>query len=121
MSPVEASDQPHVVDGAALALGADRDGAIWSVSSDQLNVNLIRFEAGHGVDEHMNDAVDVLGVVVAGEAVLRLPDGEHRLHPGVLFYVPRGTPRALRATQHPFAYVGCHQRRPGLWPTPRQE
>jgi quercetin dioxygenase-like cupin family protein len=121
MSSNEASGQPSVLDANALAQSADREGAIWSISSEQLNINLVRFAAGHGVDEHRNDEVDVLGVVVTGEATLSLPAGEQRLHPGVVFYLPRGTTRAIRATHQPFAYISCHQRRPGLWPTSRRE
>jgi quercetin dioxygenase-like cupin family protein len=119
MEPTAAGNQTHVIDAAALALNADREGVIWSISSDQLNVNLIHFAPGHGVEYHINDDVDVLGVVIAGEAILSLPHGEHELHPGSVFYLPRGAPRALQATQQPFAYISCHQRRSGLWPRPR--
>ncbi len=118
MSASNPGDQVHVLDCATYALGDGRAGALWSISGDQLNVNLIRFDTNHGVAEHINSEVDVLGVVVSGSALLRLDDAQHELRAGMLFYVPRGRRRGLRVTDGPFVYISCHQRRAGLWPSP---
>jgi quercetin dioxygenase-like cupin family protein len=46
---------------------------IWTLpESNDLNANLVRFEAGGGVGEHINDEVDVIFVGVSGTgSVLR--------------------------------------------------
>jgi hypothetical protein len=33
--------------------------------------------------------------------------------------VPKGSRRGIRAASDRFAYLTCHGRRAGLWPTPR--
>jgi quercetin dioxygenase-like cupin family protein len=121
MSPNEPGDRPRVLDAPMLARGVERDGVFWSVSSDQLHLNLVHLGPGQGVVAHTNDEVDVVGAVLAGEAVLGLPDGERRLRPGSVFFVPRGVRRALGAGEAGCTYVTCHQRRRGLWPAPARD
>ena len=72
MSPAEPGDRPQLLDAIAVARGAEYDGVAWSVSIDQLHLNVVRFGPGAGVAEHVNDEVDVAGVVIAGEMALRL-------------------------------------------------
>ena len=51
--------------GTAAAAG-ERTGVIWTLlESDDLNANLVRFGAGGGVGEHINDEVDVIFVGVS--------------------------------------------------------
>jgi quercetin dioxygenase-like cupin family protein len=116
MSTAEPGDRPRLLDAVAVALGAAHDGVAWSASSDQLHLNVVRFGPGAGVAEHVNDEVDVAGVVIAGEVRLRLPDGEHRLGAGAVFFIPRHTMRAFRAGGQGCSYVTCHRRRSGLMP-----
>jgi quercetin dioxygenase-like cupin family protein len=91
-------------------------GAIWSQTTEDLNINLLRFTAGEGVDLHINSEVDVVGVVVEG--VGQLSDGKNiqTVEQGQIFVIPRGVPRAIRALSASFAYVSCHRRRAGLMP-----
>ena len=50
---------------AASAVG--REGVIWNLEAGtDLNANLVRFGAGWGVEEHVNDEVDVVFVGVLG-------------------------------------------------------
>jgi hypothetical protein len=50
-----------------LAAAGSRGGVIWTLEgSGDLNANLVRFDAGGGVGEHVNDEVDVLFVGVGG-------------------------------------------------------
>lgn len=104
---------------AAEAVAAGGVGAVWSLASADLNLNLLRFAAGDGVAAHVNAEVDVMGVVIAGEGVLELDGREERLVPGMLFFLPRGARRGLRALSDDFAYLSCHRRRAGLMPTRR--
>jgi quercetin dioxygenase-like cupin family protein len=102
---------------AATAASAHDAGAVWSLASADLNLNLVRFAAGDGVAPHVNAEVDVVGVVIAGEGLLELDGREERLLPGTLFFIPKGARRGLRAVTDDFAYLSGHRRRAGLMPT----
>ena len=116
MSPNETGAEPRVLDANALGLDASRDGVFWSISSDQLHLNLVRLGPGREIVMHDNDQVDVVGVVISGESTLRLDTGDQPLHAGSVFFVPRGQRRGLAAGDQGCVYTTCHQRRPGLWP-----
>src|SRR3954453_24248361 len=73
---------PTIIDPRALLLGATHDGPIWSLNSEQLNINLLRFSTGEGIPPHVNDQVDVLIVIVEGEGALTLGDEQHPVRTG---------------------------------------
>jgi quercetin dioxygenase-like cupin family protein len=61
--------------GIAAPAG-DRVGVIWTLdTSSDLNANLVRFGAGQGVEEHVNDEVEVIVVGVSGSGIVAV-DGE---------------------------------------------
>ena len=95
-----------------VASAGDRVGVIWALEgSDDLNANLVRFDAGGGVGEHVNEEVDVLFVGVAGSGSVRVSGEEHPLGAGKLVFVPRGTQRSTSALSDGFAYLTVHRRR----------
>ena len=98
-----------------IAAEGGGSGAVWSATSDDLNVNLVRWESG-GVAEHANAEVDVLLIGVSGAGVVTVDGVEHALGPATLCLVPKGARRSIHATTAPFAYLTCHRRRGGLWP-----
>lgn len=109
----------QVVDLMALAHAADERGAagpLWSLSSADLNANVLRFAAGDGVPEHVNNEVDVLLVVVDGAALVTLDGRELRMGGGQLVALPKGARRAIRADEGGVLYVTVHRRRTGLMP-----
>ena len=72
-------------------------GVVWTLKgSTQVNANLVRFDAGGGVREHVNEEVDVLFVGVAGSGIVRVDGEEHVLSAGRLVFAPRGVPHAQR-------------------------
>ena len=92
-------------------------GAGWTRQSDDLNLNLLNFSEGEGVQEHVNREVDVLLIGVAGAGIVTV-DGEPRpIREGMLLLVPKGARRSTRALSERFAYLTCHRKRAGLWPT----
>lgn len=112
----ETRDAPIVTLAEQLAAAADSDGPVYSLTSADLNVNLVRFDGGRGVPAHVNDALDVLLVAVSGAGLVEI-DGETRpFVAGQLCLVPAGARRAIRSAGGPFAYLTCHRRRPGLMP-----
>lgn len=112
-------DRPPLppVDLTALLTAARGPGPVWTLETDDLDVNLVRFEGGAGVPEHVNREVDVFGVVVQGRGVLEVDGVAYPLAPGQAFLVPKGAQRSIRAAGGPFAYVTCHRRRGRLWPS----
>src|SRR5829696_7815871 len=97
--------------GTAAAAG-ERTGVIWALlDSDDLNANLVRFGAGGGVGEHVNDEVDVIFVGVSGTGSV-LTNGEAcSLSAGTLVLVRKGTRRSTLALSEGFSYLTVHLRR----------
>ena len=99
------------LDELAVAAG-DRAGVIWVLEgSRDLNANLVRFDAGGGVGEHVNDEVDVLFVGVAGSGSVCVDGEDYGLGTGKLVFVAKGARRSTRASSDGFAYLTVHRRR----------
>jgi quercetin dioxygenase-like cupin family protein len=95
-----------------VASAGDRVGVIWALEgSGDLNVNLVRFDAGGGVGEHVNEEVDVLFLGVAGSGSVRVEGEEHVLSAGTIVFVPRGARRSTSATSGGIVYLTVHRRR----------
>jgi quercetin dioxygenase-like cupin family protein len=87
-------------------------GVVWTLEgSTQVNANLVRFDAGGGVREHVNEEVDVLFVGVAGSGIVRVDGEEHVLSAGRLVFAPRGARRSTCTSSDGFAYLAVHRRR----------
>ena len=97
--------------GTAAAAG-ERTGVIWTLlESNDLNANLVRFEAGGGVGEHINDEVDVIFVGVSGTGSVLTNGEESSLSAGTLVLVRKGTRRSTLALSEGFSYLTVHLRR----------
>src|SRR5919107_2577936 len=97
--------------GTAAAAG-ERTGVIWALlDSDDLNANLVRFGAGGGVGEHINDEVDVIFVGVSGTGAVLTNGEERRLSAGTLVLVRKGARRSTLALSEGFSYLTIHLRR----------
>jgi quercetin dioxygenase-like cupin family protein len=118
MNGEAAGDRVPVVDLAALAREVEAQGVAWSLQSEDLNANLLVFGPEGGVEGHVNSDVDVLIVVVAGEGILEVDDTHRPLRAGQAVLIAKGSRRSIRGVSDPFAYLTCHRRRGGLWPSP---
>lgn len=102
----------NVVGLRDILAGAGGPGVVWTLEeSGDLNANLVRFPAGDGVGEHVNDEVDVLVLGVSGAGTVRVEGEEHALAEGTLVVIPRGTSRSTRSEADDFAYLTVHRRR----------
>jgi quercetin dioxygenase-like cupin family protein len=90
---------------------------LWTQQSADLNVNLVALDAGQRLAPSVNGEVDVLLVGVAGEGVVTVDGQALALAAGQALVVPKGAQRAIVAGAARFAYLTCHRRRAGLWPT----
>jgi quercetin dioxygenase-like cupin family protein len=97
--------------GTAAAAG-EQTGVIWALlDSDDLNANLVRFGAGGGVGEHINDEVDVIFVGVSGTGSVLTNGEERRLSAGTLVLVRRGARRSILSRSEGFSYLTIHRQR----------
>jgi len=105
-----AKDSVSLGEVAASALG--RVGVVWTLEdSSELNANLVHFEEGDGIEEHVNDEVEVIVLGIAGSGVVRVEGEEHPVSNGTLTFVPRGVRRSTRSLSEDFAYLTVHRRR----------
>ena len=87
-------------------------GVVWTLeASSELNVNLVRFETGGGVGEHVNDEVEVVIVGVSGSGIVSVDGEAQPLSAGKITFVPRGARRSTRSASDDFAYLTIHKRR----------
>jgi quercetin dioxygenase-like cupin family protein len=106
------SERRSVNLGEIAGSATGREGVVWTLEgSRDLNANLVRFEAGRGVGEHVNDEVDVLIVGVSGSGLVSVDGEEHPVSNGRMVFVPRGARRYTRAVSADFVYVSVHRRR----------
>src|SRR5262245_12453028 len=83
-------------DLVALARAGQAAGPAWTWHGDDLNANLLVFDAGAGVGEHVNGEVDVLVLGVDGRTAVTIDDRRQTLTPGQVIVIPRGTRRATQ-------------------------
>ena len=89
-----------------------REGVLWTLEgSGDLNANLVRFEAGGGVGEHVNDEVDVIILGISGTGFVEVDGREHPVSNGTMTFVPKGARRSTRSASGDFAYLTVHRRR----------
>jgi quercetin dioxygenase-like cupin family protein len=97
---------------AIAAPAGDRVGVIWALdTSSDLNANLVRFGAGQGVEEHVNDEVEVIVLGVSGSGIVAVDREEHYLSAGILVFIPKGARRSTVSASEDFAYLTVHRRR----------
>jgi quercetin dioxygenase-like cupin family protein len=113
-------DDGVVVADLGPLLDATGDGVHWTLEPDgDLNANLVRLDPSRSIEEHGNDEVDVLLVVLDGRGHLVLATRTVALAAQVLALVPKGERRAIHAGPDGLTYLTVHRRRGGLAITPR--
>lgn len=96
-----------------LATAAGR-AVVWGLASEDLNVNLVAWPDGEGVDEHRNTARDVLIVVTSGDLAVTIDGATQFVSAGQCILIPKGAMRRLVAGAGGVRYLTVHWRRPGL-------
>ncbi len=96
-----------------LVAGLAGDGVHRSLASSggDLNVNLAHLDPGAAIAAHVNDEIDVLFVVLAGNGVLHIDDTAHVLVASTLAYVVRGVRRSIVAGDAGLTYLTAHRAR----------
>jgi mannose-6-phosphate isomerase-like protein (cupin superfamily) len=115
---LEAGVEPVApVDLLAILRASAARGPLWTRQSADLNVNLVALDAGQALAASVNAEVDVLLVGMAGVGVVTMDDEPLALAAGQALVIPKGARRAIASAGERFAYLTCHRRRDGLWPT----
>jgi len=102
------------MNGEVLALNsltADSTGPLWGTATEQLNATFLSWNVGHEIAPHINNEVDVIMVVLAGEGALTLDGQTREMKPGTVAVIPKGSERGIVAKSSPFSYLNVHQRR----------
>ena len=107
---------PRITDLVHVLAGSQGPGPVWTMTSEDLNANLLSFESGQGVASHVNAEVDVLVVGIAGQGLIEIEGIRGTLKPGQVCLIPKGVTRSLLSGPEGFAYLTVHRRRQGLWP-----
>ncbi|HET7034897.1 MAG TPA: hypothetical protein VFI42_04380 [Thermomicrobiaceae bacterium] len=99
----------------------DAVGVLLSRESTDLDLNLLRFVDGGGVDAHVNSEVDVVVVVLAGAGLLEAAGAAVPLRAERAVLIPKGIERAIHALPgEELVYLSLHRRRQRLMPQPRR-
>lgn len=104
-------DDPPAAEGAVDLLARTGTGPLWGMASTDLNATLLAWPAGHEVPEHVNCELDVLVVVLAGDATVTIDGQADGLSAGSAILVPRATRRRIAAGDDGVRYVSIHRRR----------
>ncbi|MFF8275992.1 cupin domain-containing protein [Streptomyces lateritius] len=116
--PADRGPVPRVLFGTGTlkALDPERAGAVWRLAEAgrQLDANVVRLPPGRRVETHTEPDLDVLLLVVTGDATLVTADGPVPLDEGDLTWLPHGSTRALVAGDRGMSYLTVHRRRPGM-------
>jgi mannose-6-phosphate isomerase-like protein (cupin superfamily) len=99
-----------------LSRVADDLGPQWGMESEDLNATLLAWTMGNGVEEHVNDEVDVLVLAVEGRIELRIGDDSLTLGPGQMALIPKGARRSITCVSDRAAHLNIHKRRRKLMP-----
>lgn len=105
-----------MLDDVLASATADERGALWRLAEPgrELDANVVRLAPDAGVDEHQEDTLDVLLVVIAGSGTLTAGEDTLKLAPSTVTWLPRTSRRALAAGPDGLTYLTVHRRRPGL-------
>jgi quercetin dioxygenase-like cupin family protein len=99
-------------DVAALLAAATGDGAHWTLDEpSDLNVNAVHLDGRSSIATHVNGALDVLIVGMAGSGWVEIDGDRVALEPGTVVHVPKGASRATRAGDDGVGYLTVHLRR----------
>jgi quercetin dioxygenase-like cupin family protein len=97
-----------------------RAGVVWSLPHGaDLDASLVHLHPGGSIDSHVNDEVDIVISVIAGDGQLVVGGTSNRLRDLVVALIPKGERREIRAGSVGITYLSIHTRRSPLGITRR--
>ena len=95
-------------------------GLQWGEASEELNVNLLSWMCGKGIQSHVNVELDVCIIVIEGQGEATVDGETVELRPGTALTIPKGSERSIICQSERLTYYSIHRRRPGLMPNPAE-
>lgn len=108
------SDNTPVCDINALSFHGS--GPQWGQESEELDVTVLSWERGNGLEAHINHELDVVLVILQGAGQAYIEDQLIALHAGMVLLIAKGQVRAITSTSDRLTYASVHRRRPALIP-----
>ena len=108
---------PVWIDLLDISRNTTASGPQWAHESDDLDMTLVSWADGKGIEAHINHEVDVVWIGVEGEGIATIDGHARELRPGVAVLIPKGVVRGVRNGAARFSYLSLHRRRAGLRPT----
>jgi quercetin dioxygenase-like cupin family protein len=93
-------------------------GPIFGAECEDLDFTLLQWSSGDGVQEHLNDELDVLMIVLAGQGEVTVDGVCYALESGRALLIPKNTRRRVLSSSDGFRYLNVHKRRKRLMPGP---
>lgn len=90
---------------------------VWTAPpGHDLNANLVVLHAGESIPSHVNDALDVLLVVIAGAGYVEVDDERVHVRAHTALLIPKGAARGVEPAAGPdgIRYLTVHVARPPL-------
>ena len=112
--PDDRRDPPAFAATDLTAVAATGDGVAWSASPPGLHVNLVVLGPGGVIAEHVNTEVEVVVVVLDGEASVTVDGVAHHWRVGSAGVIGRGSRRGIRAGAGGARYLSVHNARAPL-------
>ena len=109
--PGTGAGHPRAESPVVDLMGPSGTGPLWGAQTDDLNATLLAWPAGGGPAEHVNSERDVLLVVLAGEANVRLDGADLLVRAGQALVVDKGRTRRISAGPEGVRYLAIHLRR----------
>ncbi len=91
-------------------------GAIWGTETEDLDATLVRWNPGSGVASHTNSEVDVIMVLLEGQATVIVGAETEHLGAGASLVIPKGVARQVTAGTETLTYLNIHKRRRAMMP-----
>jgi mannose-6-phosphate isomerase-like protein (cupin superfamily) len=101
----------RAVEGTVDLLASSGTGPLWGMASADLNATLLAWPPGHEIAEHVNEELDVLVVVLAGNGCAVIDGESHDVASGSAILIPQGTRRTITAGDGGLRYLSVHRRR----------
>jgi mannose-6-phosphate isomerase-like protein (cupin superfamily) len=105
------------IDLIALA-ATDQTGPLWGHETEDLDCTFLTWNGGHQIPPHVNDEVDVVMIVLAGQGEATVAGTIYPLSQGQTLVIPKSLERSITALSERFSYLNVHKRRRRLFPQP---
>jgi mannose-6-phosphate isomerase-like protein (cupin superfamily) len=98
------------VPDASTRIGGPSQG----LATEDLNITLLAWPKGGGVESHINTEVDVVWCFVEGSGQVTVNGQSYDVCAGQSLVIPKGAQRNVRATSARLCYLSVHKRRAGI-------